>query len=140
LPTRSADQWQARLTSVIEDIRICIDREGAGPAPELGDMAADYGGRGSGLASNILRRAGRLVDEGSAVSQRLTVPGSFVGAVYGEMTSTIMRSDGDPSASRWRMGAGREALLVRYHIGHGTVASARPGAVQDRGRVPALAA
>jgi Xaa-Pro dipeptidase len=122
LPTRSADQWQARLTSVIEDIRIWTDREGAGPAPELRDMAADYGGCGSGLASNILRRAGRLVDEGSAVSQRLTVPGSFVGAVYGEMTSTIMRSDGDPSASRWRMGAGREPLLVRYHIGHGTVA------------------
>jgi hypothetical protein len=86
-------------------------------------MAADYGGRASGLASNVLRRrAGRLVDEGSAVPQRLTVPGSFVGAVYGEMTSTIMRSDGDPSASRWRRGAGREALLVRYHIGHGTVA------------------
>ena len=48
--------------------------------------------------------------------------GSFVGAVYGEMTSTIMRSDGDPSASRWRIGAGRQALRVRYHIGHGTVA------------------
>jgi len=48
--------------------------------------------------------------------------GSFVGAVYGEMTSTIMRGDGNPSASRWRRGAGREALLVRYHIGHGTVA------------------
>ena len=28
-----------------------------------------------------------------------------------------MRGDGDPSASRWRMGAGREALLVRYHTG-----------------------
>jgi len=38
------------------------------------------------------------------------------------MTSTIMRGDGNPSASRWRRGAGREALLVRYHIGHGTVA------------------
>jgi hypothetical protein len=38
------------------------------------------------------------------------------------MTSTIVRGDGDPSAGRWRMGAGREALLVRYHIGHGTVA------------------
>jgi hypothetical protein len=74
------------------------------------------------MASNILRRAGRLVDAGSAVSQRLTVPGSLVGAVYGEMTSTIMLSDGDPSASRWRIGAGRQPLRVRYHIGHGTVA------------------
>ena len=74
MPTRSADQWQARLTSVIEDIRIWTDREGAGPAPELRDMAADYGGRGRGLASDILWRAGRLVDEGSAVSPRLTMP------------------------------------------------------------------
>ena len=75
LLTRSADLRQARLTSVIEDIRIWTDREGAGPAPELRDMAADYGGRGRGLASDILWRAGRLVDEGSAVSTRLTVPG-----------------------------------------------------------------
>jgi Xaa-Pro dipeptidase len=37
------------------------------------------------------------------------------------MMSTIMRGDGDPSASRWPMGAGEEALLVRYHTAHGTV-------------------
>jgi Xaa-Pro dipeptidase len=46
LLTRSADQRQARLTSVIEDIRIWTDREGADPAAELRDMVADYGGRG----------------------------------------------------------------------------------------------
>ena len=69
-----------------------------------------------------LRKAGRLVDEASAVSRRLTVPGAAVGAVYGEMMAAIMRGDGDPSASRWPMGAGEEALLVRYHTGHGTVA------------------
>jgi Xaa-Pro dipeptidase len=166
LLTRSADQRQARLTSVIEDIRIWTDREGADPAGELRDMVADYGGRGKRIgveyhaygltaqrgrmvdaafagfceladASDLvrllrlvkspaelayLRQAGRLVDEACAVSQRLTVPGAAVGAVYGEMMSTIMRSDGDPSASRWPMGAGEEALLVRYHTGHGTVA------------------
>jgi Xaa-Pro dipeptidase len=46
LLTRSADQRQARLTSVIEDIRIWTDREGADPAAELRDMVADYDGRG----------------------------------------------------------------------------------------------
>jgi Xaa-Pro dipeptidase len=46
LLTRSADLRQARLTSVIEDIRIWTDREGADPAGELRDMVADYGGRG----------------------------------------------------------------------------------------------
>jgi len=165
LLTRSADQRQARLTSVIEDVRIWTDREGADPAAELRDMVADYGGRGKRIgaeyhaygltaqrgkmvdaafagfcelvdASDLirllrlvkspaelayLREAGRLVDEVCAVSQRLTVPGASVGAVYGEMMSAIMRGDGDPRASRWPMGAGEEALLVRYHTGHGTV-------------------
>ena len=166
LLTRSADLRQARLTSVIADIRIWTDREGADPAGELRDMVADYGGHGKRIgaeyhaygltaqrgrmveaafagfcelvdASDLirllrlvkspaelayLREAGRLVDEACAVSQRLTVPGAAVGAVYGEMMSAIMRGDGDPSASRWPMGSGEEALLVRYHTGHGAVA------------------
>jgi Xaa-Pro dipeptidase len=166
LLTRSADQRQARLTSVIEDIRIWTDREGADPAAELRDMVADYGGRGRRIgaeyhaygltaqrgkmvdaafagfcelidASDLvrllrlvkspaelahLRQAGRLVDDACAVAQRMTVPGASIGAVYGEMINTVMRGDGDPTASRWPMGAGEEALLVRYHTGHGTVA------------------
>jgi Xaa-Pro dipeptidase len=166
LLTRSADQRQARLTSVIEDIRIWTDREGADPSAELRDMVADYGGRGKRIGAEyhaygltaqrgkmvdtafagfcelvdasdlvrllrlvkspaelaFLRQAGRLVDEACEVSQRMTVPRASVGAIYGEMMSTIMRGDGDPTASRWPMGAGEEALLVRYHTGHGTVA------------------
>ncbi len=166
LLTRSADQQQARLTSVVEDIRIWTDREGANPAAELRDMVAAYGGRGKRIgveyhaygltaqrgrmvdaafagfcelidASDLvrllrlvkspaelvyMRQAGRLVEEACAVSQRMTRPGAFVGAIYGEMMNTIMRGDGDPSASRWPLGAGEDALLVRYHTGHGTVA------------------
>jgi Xaa-Pro dipeptidase len=165
LMTRSADQRQARLTSVIEDIRIWTDREGADPAAELRDMVADHGGRGKRIgveyhaygltaqrgkmvdgafagfcelvdASDLvrllrlvkspaelgyLREAGRLVEEACAVSRRMTRPGASVGAIYGEMMNTIMRGDGDPSASRWPVGCGEEALLVRYHTGHGTV-------------------
>src|SRR5215471_5364451 len=164
LVTRSADLRQARITSVIANVRIWTDREGADPAGELRDMVADYGGRGKQIgveyhaygltaqrgkmvdaafagfcelvdASDLirllrlvkssaelayLRQAGRLADEACALSQRLTVPGASVGAVYGEMMNTIMRGDGDPSASRWPMGTGEEALLVRYHTGHGT--------------------
>ena len=37
------------------------------------------------------------------------------------MLKTILAGDGDPSASRWPMGSGREALLVRYHTGHGPI-------------------
>ncbi|HEX3413381.1 MAG TPA: Xaa-Pro peptidase family protein [Stellaceae bacterium] len=167
LLTRSADLRQAHLTSVIEDIRVWTDRDGANPAGELRDLVAEYGGRGKRLgieyhaygltaqrgrmvdaafagfcelvdASDLvrllrlvkspaelayLREAGRLVDEASAVSRRLTVPGAALGAVYGEMINTIMRGGGDPSASRWPMGCGEEALLVRYHTGHGAVAA-----------------
>jgi Xaa-Pro dipeptidase len=167
LLTRSADLRQAHLTSVIEDIRIWTDRDGANPAAELRDLVAEYGGRGKRLgveyhaygltaqrgrvvdaafagfcelvdASDLvrllrlvkspaelayLREAGRLVDEACAVSRRLTVPGAALGAVYGEMINTIMRGGGDPSASRWPMGCGEEALLVRYHTGHGAVAA-----------------
>ena len=39
------------------------------------------------------------------------------------LVTTIMRGDGDPTASRWPMGDGEEALLVRYHTGHGAVAT-----------------
>jgi Xaa-Pro dipeptidase len=166
LLTRSADQRQARITSVIDDIRIWTDREGADPASELRDMVAAFGGRGQRIgaeyhaygltaqrgrmvdrafdgfcelidASDLirllrlvkspaelayLRQAGTLSDEARDVSQRMTVPGASIGAVYGEMMNTIMRGDGDPTASRWPMGGGEEALLVRYHTGHGTVA------------------
>src|SRR5262245_13569013 len=69
-----------------------------------------------------VRKAGQLADEALAAAIRLTVPGASIGAVYGEMLKVILAGDGDPSASRWPMGGGQEALLVRYHTGHGTVA------------------
>jgi Xaa-Pro dipeptidase len=165
LCTRSADLRQARLTSVIEDVRIWRDREGANPAGDLREMLDSYRCRGKRLgveyhaygltaqrgqmvdaalhgfcrtedASDLVRllrlvkspaelayvrRAGELADEALAVARRLTVPGARVGAIYGEMQKAILAGDGDPSASRWPMGCGEEALLVRYHTGHGTV-------------------
>ena len=69
-----------------------------------------------------VRRAGELVDESWAVANKMSVPGAFLGDVYGEMMNVIMRGDGDPSASVWPMGAGENALLVRYHSGKETVA------------------
>ena len=167
LCTRSADMRQARLTSVVEDVRIWRDREGANPAEDLRAMLADYGCRGKRLgveyhaygltaqrgqmvdaalhgfcrtedASDLvrllrlvkspaelryLRQAGRLADEALAVANRRTVPGTPLGVIYGEMMQVVLAGDGDPSASRWPMGSGPEALLVRYHTGHGRVAA-----------------
>ena len=165
LCTRSADLRQARLTSVVEDVRIWRDREGANPADDLREMLASHRGRGKRLgveyhaygltaqrgkmvdaaldgfcrtedASDLVRllrlvkspaelayvrRAGQLADEALAVANRTTVPGASVGAIYGEMQHAILAGDGDPSASRWPLGSGDEALLVRYHTGHGKV-------------------
>lgn len=165
LLTRSADRLQSRLTSVVEDIRIWVDRAGANPAEDLRDMLADYGVRGRRIgveyhaygltaqrgkmvdaalagfcetvdASDLVRllrlvkspaevayfrRSGPLADEALAISAARTAPGASVGAIYGEMIGAVMAGDGDPSASRWPMGAGEEALMVRYHTGHGTV-------------------
>src|SRR5947209_1122577 len=165
LCTRSADLRQARITSVVEDVRIWRDRQGATPGEELRDMLDSHGCRGKRLgveyhaygltaqrgqmvdaalhgfcrtedASDLVRllrlvkspaeiayvrRAGQLADEALAVANQLTVPGARVGEIYGEMQKVILAGDGDPSASRWPMGSGEEALLVRYHTGHGTV-------------------
>jgi Xaa-Pro dipeptidase len=167
LCTRSADERQARLTSVVEDVRIWRDREGATPAVDLRDMLADYGCRGRRLgveyhaygltaqrgkmvdaalegfcraedASDLVRllrltkspaelayvrQAGRLADAALAAANRLAVPGTPVGRIYAGMLEPILAGDGDPSASRWPMGSGEEALLVRYHTGHGRVAA-----------------
>jgi Xaa-Pro aminopeptidase len=167
LCTRSADLRQARLTSVVEDVRVWRDREGASPALDLRDMLGDLGCRGKRLgieyhaygltaqrgrmvdaalegfcrtedASDLVRllrlvkspaelayvrQAGRLADQALAVANRLTVAGTPVGAIYAEMQKVILAGDGDPSASRWPMGSGEEALLVRYHTGHGRVAA-----------------
>src|SRR5881396_4293332 len=165
LCSRSADLRQARITSVIKDIRIWRDRQGANPGEDLRDMLESYRCRGKRLgveyhaygltaqrgqmvdaalqgfcrtedASDLvrllrlvkspaelayIRQAGQLADDALAVANRMTVPGASIGQVYGEMQKVILAGDGDPSASRWPMGSGEEALLVRYHTGHGAV-------------------
>ncbi len=167
LLTRSADRLQSAMTSVLDDIRIWADREGASPGDDLRDMLADYGCSGKRIgieyhaygltaqrgkmvdtalegfcetedASDVVRivrlvkspaelayvrKAGALCDAAWEVANTKTVPGVFLGEVYGEMLHTIMAGGGDPSASRWPMGAGEEAMMVRYHTGKETVAA-----------------
>ena len=171
LLTRTADRLQSRLTSVLEDIRIWYDREGANPAIDLREMMRVLGAEGKHVAveyhafgltaqrgkmvdaalegfcrtsdgSDVVRKvrmvksaaeleyvrkSGALCDAAWDVANKMTVPGVFLGDVYGEMLNTIMRGDGDPSASRWPMGAGGRraygALPYRQELGR----SARPG-------------
>lgn len=167
LLVRSADRFQSRLTSVVEDVREWVDRDDASPGDDLRELLEDLGCRGKrvgieyhayGLtaqrgkmvdaaldgfcetadASDLIRlarlvkspaeldcvrKAGELCDAARDVANRMCVPGETVGAVYGEMQKAILAGDGDPSAARWPMGAGEEALLVRYHTGLGTIAA-----------------
>jgi len=165
LLVRSADRIQSRLTSVVEDIRVWVDREGANPADDVRQMIDDLGGRGKrigveyhayGLTAQrgkmvdavlqgfcelvdgsdlvrvlrlvkspaeleYVRKAGELSDQAWGVANRMSKPGEFLGNVYGEMLNVIMRGDGDPTASRWPMGAGEDALFVRYHTGKNVI-------------------
>ena len=167
LLTRSADRLQSQMTSILEDIRIWADRDGASPGDDLRDMIADFGckGRRIGIeyhaygltaqrgrmvdtamagfceledASDLVRlvrlvkspaelayvrKAGALCDAAWEIANTATVPGAFLGDVYGRMMHAILAGDGDPSASRWPMGAGQEAMMVRYHTGKETVAA-----------------
>ncbi len=72
---------------------------------------------------DYLRRAGALTDEALSVANGMTVPGTSIGVIYGEMLNAMLRGGGDVPCGRWPMGGGEEALLVRYHTGHGQVAN-----------------
>ena len=166
LLTRSADRLQSAMTSVIKDIRIWEDREGANPAEDLRELMREYGAAGQHVAveyhaygltgqraravdaalegfcttgdgSDIVRevrlvkseaelvyvrKAGEICDLGWQVAHEQSVPGVFLGTVYGNMMQVMLAADGDPSASRWPMGAGEDALMVRYHTGNNHVA------------------
>ena len=68
LLTRSPDLRQAQLTSVIDDIRIWVDREGASPASELRAILDEFGCRGRKLgveweAYGLTARNGRRLSE-----------------------------------------------------------------------------
>ena len=71
----------------------------------------------SDLELDYVRKAGALCDEMLDVSIEYTQPGNTVKSVYGAMMQGLMTGGGDPSASRWPMGAGESAVFCRYHTG-----------------------
>ena len=67
LLTRSADKRQAKFTSVVEDIRIWVDREGSNPAEDLKSILAEHGLQGKKLgveydAYGLTARNGKRLD------------------------------------------------------------------------------
>ena len=49
LLTRSADQRQAKFTSVVDDVRVWVDREGSNPAEDLKEILIEHGLKGKKL-------------------------------------------------------------------------------------------
>ena len=166
LLTRTADKDQSGATSVIVDIRLWYDRDGATPGEDLRDMLDDLGCRGKRIgieyhaygltaqrgkmvdaaldgfcktsdASDLVRllrlvkspaeleyarEAGRLCDRIIEVSIAETKPGVNCKTVYGRMLASLMEGGGDPSASRWPIGAGPAKYFGRYFTGENIVA------------------
>ena len=167
LLTRSADLRQARLTSVIDDIRIWVDGADSNPGQDLWQILEEQGCRGrrlgieldawcltgkrwdnvraaiegrcgyedsSELVSRLrlikseaeleyVRRAAALADDALAAAQRLATAGTPEQKVLAGMQSAIFEGGGDYAASRFIIGSGENALMVRNFTGYRTLGS-----------------
>ena len=165
LLTRSADLRQARLTSVIEDIRIWVDGADSNPGQDLWQILEEQGCRGqrvgvemeawcltgarwelvkaategrceyedcSELVSGYriiksdaevayVRRAAELADDALAAAQQLARPGVPEQEVLAGMHTAVFRGGGDYAASRFILGSGENALMVRNFTGYRTL-------------------
>ncbi|MCI0787688.1 MAG: aminopeptidase P family protein [Chloroflexi bacterium] len=165
LLTRSADLRQARLTSVIEDIRIWVDGADSNPGQDLALILQEQGCQGKHLgveleawcltgrrwefvraaldglstyqdASDLVsrlrlvksdaelayvRRAAALADDALAAAQRLATPGRPEQEVLAGMQSAVFLGGGDYPASRFIIGSGENALMVRNFTGYNTI-------------------
>ena len=76
----------------------------------------------SDLELEYVRKSGAICDAILQTSISHTRPGSTVKSVYGAMMNTLLCEGGDPTASRWPMGAGEAAVFCRYHTGDEVIA------------------
>ena len=165
LLTRSADLRQARLTSVIEDVRIWVDSAGSNPAQDLWQILEEQGCHGQRLGVELdawcltgqrweyvkaaikgrceyedsselvsrlrlvksdaeleyVRKAAALADDALAAAQQLARPGTPEQEVLAGMQSAVFNGGGDYAASRFIIGSGENALMVRNFTGYRTL-------------------
>ncbi len=165
LLTRSADLRQARLTSVIDDIRIWVDSADSNPGEDLWQILAEQGCSGQRLGIELeawcltgarwdyvraaidgrceyedcselvcrfrlvksnaeieyVRRAAALADDALAAAQRLATAGTPEQDVLAGMQSAVFQGGGDYAASRFIIGSGENALMVRNFTGYRTL-------------------
>ena len=162
LLTRSADLRQARLTSVIDDIRIWVDRADVNPGLDLWQILEEQRCRGQRLGIELdaycltgarweyvraaidgrcqyedcshlvsrlrlvksdteleyVREAATLADDALAAAQRLAKPGAPEQDILAGMQSAVFQGGGDYAASRFILGSGDNALMVRNFTGY----------------------
>ena len=165
LLTRSADLRQARLTSVIDDIRIWVDSADSNPGQDLWQILEEQGCQGrrlgveleawcltgkrweyvraaiegrceyedaSELVSRLrlvksdaeleyIRKAAALGDDALAAAQRLAKAGTPEQDILSGMQSAVFQGGGDYPASRFIIGSGENALMVRNFSGYRTL-------------------
>ena len=165
LLTRSADLRQARLTSVIDDIRIWVDSADSNPGQDLWQILEEEECTGRRLGMELeawtltgkrweyvraaiegrceyedsselvsrlrlvksdaeleyIRKAAALADDALAAAQRLAKAGTPEQEVLTGMQSAVFQGGGDYPASRFIIGSGENALMVRNFSGYRTL-------------------
>jgi Xaa-Pro dipeptidase len=69
----------------------------------------------------FVRRAAALTDDALRVANQLARPGTADGELYASMHATVFRGGGFYPASRWAIGSGKKALLVRTTCDTGVI-------------------
>lgn len=65
-----------------------------------------------------VRKAGELADAALRVAIENARQGVSEGEILAEMLASVFRSGGDFAASRWILGSGEHAMMVRHFTGH----------------------
>ena len=125
LCTRSADLRQARITSVVKDVRMWRDRQGATPGEDLRDMLEGCGCRGKRLgveyhAYGLTAQRGQMVDAALSGFCRTEDASDLV---------RLLRLVKSPAELQYVRRAGQLADAALAVANRLTVPGARPGAI-----------
>jgi Xaa-Pro dipeptidase len=130
LLTRAPDLLQAEHTSIIEDIRIWVDREGSNPAQELRALLAEKGLSGKRLGveydtHGLTAANGRRLDvaldgfaetvDASDLIARLRLVKSAAELVYVRRAAELADAALDAAIEQTREGADEGAILAAMH-------------------------
>ena len=130
LLTRAPDLRQARFTSVLDDVRVWVDREGANPALELRDLLGELGLQGKrlgveyetqGLTAGNARRLEAALDgvarleDASLLLSRLRLVKSEAELGYVREAARLADAALQAAVDHTRAGADEGVILARMH-------------------------